>query len=307
MRDKRVRVAVAAMRDASGAVLLSQRPAHKSYPGQWEFPGGKIEPGESVDQALRRELAEELGIEVVDARPLIRVRHDYPELAVCLDVREVLQWSGTPTGVEGQTLAWVATEALPDWPLLAADAPIVRALQLPMHYAFSPEDAGSQRVLDGLARLPQDALLRLRLPALGDSEYRDLAEAVCDLRGTARLAVDRDPGLAQHLGCWWHVNGRTLERYAANRARLPQGSITSVHDAAALRSAHDLGAAAAVLGPVQQTASHPGAAAIGWSAFQALVDAAGLPVYAIGGMTPRDARRARDAGGQGVAGIRAFW
>lgn len=307
MTDKRVRVAVAAMRDAAGAVLLSQRPPHKSYAGQWEFPGGKIEPGETVEQALQRELAEELGVDVIEARPLIRVRHDYPELAVCLDVWEVLKWSGEARGEEGQALAWVATEALPDWPLLAADAPIIRALQLPAHYAFTAADAHADSVLQGLARLPENALLRLRLPTMGDEEYVALAETVCALRGPTRLAVDRDPALAQRLGCWWHVDGRTLSRLAAEQTALPARSIVSVHDRAGLDTAKALGAAAAVLGPVHATATHPGAEGLGWLRFEALADQATLPVYAIGGLSPDDALRARQAGAQGVAGIRAFW
>ncbi len=295
------------MRDAAGAVLLSQRPPHKSYAGQWEFPGGKIESGETVKQALRRELAEELGIDVIHARPLIRVRYDYPELAVCLDVWEVLQWSGEATGEEGQALAWVAAEALPDWPLLAADAPIIRALQLPAHYAFTAADADAASVLQGLSRLPENALLRLRLPAMGDADYLALAEKVGALRGPSRLAVDRGPDLAERLGCWWHVDGRTLSRLAAERTALPASSIVSVHDGAELETAKALGAGAAVLGPVHATATHPGAEVLGWSRFAALVDQAALPVYAIGGLTPDDALRAREAGAQGVAGIRAFW
>lgn len=295
------------MRDEAGAVLLSQRAAHKPHPGQWEFPGGKVEPAEAVEGALHRELQEELGIDTTEARPLIRVRHDYPELAVCLDVWEVLAWRGQPHGREGQALAWVGPYEIEGWPLLAADAPIISALQLPDAYAFTSPDMTATAVLQGLEALPPDALLRLRLPTMPDAEYRALAEAVCAAKGPQRTVVDRGARLAEALGCWWHVDGLAMAQCLADGRALPARAIVSVHDAATLGQARQAGAAAAVVGPVCETATHPGAAGMGWSAFQTLADTANLSLYAIGGMTPEDAARARHAGGRGVAGIRAFW
>ncbi len=124
-----VHVAVGALVNAAGAVLVTRRPEHVHQGGLWEFPGGKVEPGESVRQALERELREELGVVVGRARPLIRVRHRYPERTVLLDVWRVDVYRGEAHGREGQPLAWRAPGDLDPADFPEADAPIIEALR----------------------------------------------------------------------------------------------------------------------------------------------------------------------------------
>ncbi len=121
-------VAAGVLRDASGRVLIAQRPDGKHAAGFWEFPGGKIQAGESPLQALCRELAEEIGIVVSAATPLMTFRHSYPERVVELQVFEVSHYSGEPRGLEGQALRWVAVDALGSVGLLEADQPIAAVL-----------------------------------------------------------------------------------------------------------------------------------------------------------------------------------
>jgi mutator protein MutT len=126
-----VQVAVAVVIDRRGRVLIADRPADKHLAGAWEFPGGKIEPGETPREGLARELEEEIGIAIEHPRPLMRLRHAYPAGEVLLDVWVVRRYRGEPRGLDGQNLRWCDREALTNAPLLPADRPILAALRLP--------------------------------------------------------------------------------------------------------------------------------------------------------------------------------
>ena len=127
-----IHVVAAAVIDATGRVLIAQRPKGKHLAGGWEFPGGKLELGEERVAGLARELREELGIIIATTpRPLIRVRHAYPSREVLLDIWVVKRYSGEPRGLDGQSLRWCTQDELAATELLPADKPIVAALRLP--------------------------------------------------------------------------------------------------------------------------------------------------------------------------------
>jgi mutator protein MutT len=126
-----IHVVAGAVIDAGGRVLIAQRPPGKHLAGGWEFPGGKLEPGEARAAGLARELQEELGITIHNPRPLIRVRHTYPYGEVLIDMWVVKSYSGAPRGLDGQALQWLSQDELERAELLPADGPIVRALRLP--------------------------------------------------------------------------------------------------------------------------------------------------------------------------------
>lgn len=304
-----IAVACGVLRKANGDVLIAQRPAGKIAAGKWEFPGGKIERGESAEAALRRELHEELGISVITARPLIRVAHDYSDRRVLLDTWLVSAWTGEIHGREQQAFDWVQPEHLGGHDLLAADGPIVNALVLPTQYVFTPADAEASVIRNGLDRLPRSSLLRLRLPHLGEPDYEALAKALLpEVRSCGlRLILDRDPAMVVRVGAdGWHVRASVLHQY---RQR-PVGIglvLGSCHDQRELALAAGLPVDAVVIGPVQATASHPGSAGLGWDGFSALSAQVSLPAYAIGGLAPEHASNAHQYYGQGVAGISAYW
>lgn len=125
----RLRVVAAALRNARGDVLIADRPAGRHLAGRWEFPGGKVVPGESDQAALERELQEELGVAVRDCAWVMTLCHDYPERSVELVLFEVSRYDGEPQPRDGQRLKWVAPEALDAEDILEADRPFIVALQ----------------------------------------------------------------------------------------------------------------------------------------------------------------------------------
>ncbi|MFT4045490.1 MAG: Nudix family hydrolase [Solimonas sp.] len=310
-REARPRIAVAAgcLVNAAGEVLIAQRPEGKIAAGQWEFPGGKIEPGESAREALARELNEELGVAVREAQPLIRIVHDYSDRTVELDCWRVTAWDGAPQSRERQAFAWVSPARIDEYPILAADGPIIAALRLPAHYVFTPPQISVTALLAGLPALPRGALLRLRLPTLTDAAYRAVAAEVvaAAVAPALRVIVDRDPALVGQVGAaGWHANAAALAAVSARPAGLPL-CFASAHTLDELRRAAALGFDAAVLGTVRPSASHPGEPGLGTARAAAWTQQAGLPVYWLGGMVPADVDETRRHYAQGVAAIRAYW
>lgn len=124
----RVHVAVAVITNSDGDILIAKRPDDVHQGGLWEFPGGKVEIDESLEAALKRELYEELGIELQSCQPLLEIHHDYPDKQVFLDVWSVTSFSGQAYGREQQPIRWVALEALKEYDFPEANQPILQAL-----------------------------------------------------------------------------------------------------------------------------------------------------------------------------------
>jgi 8-oxo-dGTP diphosphatase len=310
---KHIHVAAAAVFNQRRHVLISRRPLHVHQGGLWEFPGGKLESGETVESALRRELREEIGIDVISARPLIRVRHDYPDRAVLLDVWRVDRFAGHAAGHEGQPTRWVSPRDLGQYRFPAANWPIIKALRLPDRYLVTPEPGpdlpGFLERLDAAVRRGV-ALVQLRAKQCPLPAYRSLVKQVlevCHARD-ARLLLNSEPSLAAELGAdGVHL---TSSRLLALRGRPFDESRlvgASCHDARELGHACAMNLDFAVVSPVRETRSHPGMDTLGFAGLRELTERADLPVYALGGLGESDLGRVFEHGAQGIAAIRGLW
>jgi 8-oxo-dGTP diphosphatase len=303
-------VAAAVVRDDAGRILFAQRVAPRDYAERWEFPGGKIEPGESVEQALERELAEELGIRVLATRPLISVPFaDFGRRPLRLDVHEILRYEGEPQGCEGQALRWCDEAGLARLTVPPADLPVVAALLQTPWYAITPDPADDhERFLRDCDALLHTGIrrLQLRARALAPDARAELAARLRALTAAAgaELLLNGDVALAERLGCGLHLTSAQLEEGLRPTALPLAASCHSTND---LRRAERLGCDFVVLGPVAPTATHPHAVPLGWERFAELRECTALPVYALGGLQREDLAIARGHGAQGIAAIRGFW
>lgn len=295
------------IRDAHGNVLLSKRPVKKHQGGLWEFPGGKVEPGETPAQALARELDEELGIHVTGSEPFMTIDHDYPDLSVRLMFRTVDDWHGEAHGKEQQPVKWFSQVQLTEVLFPEANKPVVTALQLPDRLCVTP------------ARLPNDwraeiqkataagvSLFYARLPEAPIEQIESFVEG-CHALGAKVMLAD-NVALANRL----QVDGLHLTIAGQQRfkAGLPDWNglrSMACHNEAQLALAEQWQVDLVTLSPVQNTSSHPNASPMGWAAFQQLATGRPFSVYALGGMTDQDVATCRSNGGRGIAGISLFW
>jgi 8-oxo-dGTP diphosphatase len=309
--SNRVEVVAAVIVHPDGRFLLGQRPAGKVYAGYWEFPGGKVEPGETAPAALERELREELGIEVTRAYPWLTRDYDYAHAAVRLRFFRVVAWTGEVTGRENQRFSWQRPGAISVDPLLPANAPILRALRLPSVYGIT--HAGDLGEREFLARLDRAlagglGLVQVRekgMPAAGLARFAADVVRRAHAAG-ARVLVNGDVELARCAGAdGVHLTSAQLARCETRPDMELVGA--SCHDARELARAHDLGVDFAVLGPVRPTPTHPDAAGLGWDAVAALLKDNSLPVYALGGLAPADIEAASRCGAHGISMMRGAW
>lgn len=308
-----VEVAAGVLRDADGRVLVSRRAAGTHLAGLWEFPGGKIEADEAPEDALARELSEELGVRVGPCRPLVTVRHEYDEKIVRLRLFEIHSVDGEPRGAEGQDIRWVTTAELRTLAMPDADRPLIRLLDLDGHYSISPPPSR----FDSTARFVEawrsslDAgfrLLRLR-PERDERVDPELVERIDRMTRDYGARWIASGELTQCYG--WPAHGihlNTAQLMHLDRRPLSPDRlvIASCHDLEEIRIADSLEVDLVTMSPVERTSSHPDVQPLGWTTFEQVIRHAPLPVFALGGVGPDDWRRARAAGAFGVAGISAF-
>ncbi len=311
----RVQVALGVIYNAKrDAVLISKRRAGQHLGGLWEFPGGKLEPGESAEAALRRELYEELGIKAAAIAGLVDVRHDYQDKRLLCRVWRVYAWRGDIRARENQALSWAPLDKLERYAFPEANRAILAALRLPPVYLISEpscEDKGRclavlEQCLRAGLRLFQ---LRMEAPGGQPDEALFIAELKSMLgRYAAKLIINGAPAaMRKYQADGIHLNSRALFRYSSRPVAADRLLGASCHNEREIARAARIGADYIFISPVKPTKSHPGSKAIGWQRFESLCRLSPVPVYALGGLTAADLPAARKNGAHGLALLSAVW
>jgi len=320
---KITQVAVAVIVNQKQQVCISLRHEDAHQGGLWEFPGGKIEQGETVEQALVREVKEELDLEIKKSRPLITIAHAYTDKSVRLHVNLITGYTGEASGMEGQAVKWIPLSELSAYDFPEANIPIIKSLQLPDKYLITGKFKDADDYVAKLKKALEHniKLVQLRLKPGSCADEQECQKIITQTsklckQFAARLMLNI-PGeyfesVSKHQVEFdgYHLDSRTLASLSAGASYLPDEKkllSASCHNEEELQSAMKINADFVVLSPVQKTDSHPDMSALGWQAFSDMIEQINVPVYALGGVAEGDIEMAWEYGGQGVAAISAFW
>lgn len=294
-------------------VLLERRHVHQHQGGKWAFPGGKLEEGETPEQALVREFQEEVGITTWNWKPLIEIPWQYDDRQVHLYVFETSDFEGEPQEREGQTVAWQALAKLKPADFPAANRGILTALRLPPRIAitgtFSNMDALYQRVLSLLHQ--GHRLIQWRAPHLSRSDYIQFGKQILQVvhQHGGKLLLNGDPTLLYELPSadGLQLPSRFLPHLSSRPVLESKLLGCSVHSIEQMEQAMRCGADFMLLSPILPTQSHPDAKPLGWKTAGAWVRGVPVPVFGMGGLSDQDIAKARATGLHGIAGISAWW
>lgn len=312
------------------SILIAKRADHQHQGGLWEFPGGKVEEGESVQVALQRELEEELGLQAAtdDMRPLITIPFHYPDKSVLLDVWAVYNAgafkesvSKEALGKEGQPLVWAKQSDLANYEFPAANKAIINALLLPKKIAITQDNNDPDIILSQVANTLKshgDVWIQLRAPSLDQLQYTQLAMKLYGLCHEADSKLIWNCSLnwyqiafadGLHLSGINYAEAKTSMGDKAETVRrpIPENQWLSMvcHGLPELEAAQEL-ADYVLISPVHETVTHPEAKALNWSGFKAITEQARIPCYALGGLQLSELENSIQQGGQGISGIRCF-
>ncbi len=293
-------------------VCIARRHVGQHQGGLWEFPGGKVEPGESPLDALKRELQEEIDIDVLHACPLLKINFSYPDRHVLLDVWRVQNFTGTAKGKEGQDIKWTHINDLDYADFPAANSAIIRALNLPQQYVitgnFSDQNAYTRQLRNCLQH--GQRLFQLRAKSVAAAEYRKLATAfvsLCHQHEAKVLLNSSIDNVTETHADGVHLNSQALMNCQTRPLSRDKLVAASVHNLDELQHAISLDMDFVVVAPVLETTSHPGVIPLGWNGLSKLASHSSTVIYALGGMSPELLPAANENGAYGVAGISRFW
>jgi len=307
-----IHVAVAIITNQQHEVLISLRHKDAHQGGLWEFPGGKLEHGESVLEALKREIKEELNILIHNASPFKSIHHQYSDKAVLLDFWQVESFTGKPQGVEGQQIKWQAINNLNTHDFPAANRVIIHALKFPERYMITGSFEGYRDFESKLETSLKNgiSLVQLRCKNASLEEYKQLASisaSLCKVYGATLLLNSDVETFLNTPADGLHLSSQMLHSIQSRPVSNDLILSASCHTELEIEKAKKLKVDIILLSPVKETRSHPGVKGIGWDKFTEIAANIDVPVYALGGMVEADLNEARLSGAQGIAAISSFW
>lgn len=305
-------IAIGVLKRGNRVCLTLRQPA-QSFAGLWEFPGGKVEAKESIENALKREFLEELAVETANWNPLITIPWTYPNVAVQLNVYITETFEGEPHGNEGQQVAWSSIAELSAMSFPEANRGIILALQLADKYMISGH---FENQIDALQRMQvalDDGirLCQLRAKNLSEEAFLPLAASAIKLAHNhqAKILLNGRPELLKSLpdADGMQLASSVIFDYHTRPIAKDKLLGVSTHTPEEIEQALKIEADFILLSPIKETSSHPGVPGIGWQKFAEVVKTVPIPVFALGGMKPEDIEQAKKTGGQGIAAISGFW
>lgn len=309
-----VHVVVAIIKNAKQEVLVSRRKSDAHLGDLLEFPGGKVEKNETSAEALRRELAEELNIQLIKATPLIQIPYTYSDQKILLDAYLVSEYLGDIAAHEGQEIYWNSVESMNDDNFPAANYGLIRALKLPRIFPVTPSYSQDPRnflmKFESVVSKDPIKIIQLRSHELEHLEYVKLAKkcaVLCSNYGVLLIVncevniLDESQAVGIHL---------TSDKLVKTKKRPVGGTKlvgASCHDQKDIDHANKLRLDYIFIGPVIEKNFSKNSKTLGWDGFAALSKNSLVPAYAIGGLSETDTDACVSHGGHGIAAIRSFW
>jgi len=306
-------VAIGIVKNPRGAVLISKKKKEDYLEGLWELPGGKKEAGETIGNTLRRELKEELGIEVLRYRPLIKISVSDRYPAINLNVFEVIDWCGEPKGEEGQEILWLVQEKFSDFSFPENNFGINSAVFLPSLVAVTPPlGRDIDEYTREIKRLVKNGVKLVQVRPLTENEkvLKDLGNSLSEIMSTgeANLMINGKLSQFNHISFQGlHLNCQEARKYHTRPISRFHLLSTSCHNIKEVEHAEKIGVDFIYLSPINKTVTHRARSPLGWVELQYLVKNCSVPVYALGGLTLPDVVSARELGCQGIALKSALW
>lgn len=306
---KIIKAVVGILRNENKEILITKRLKKQFMGGFWELPGGKIKVNESREQALTRELKEELGIQVKQLNLKQTMTYQYDDRIVNLSIYNVTQYKNTPTGIEGQKITWSSVNKLSNYKLLPTLKILVNALSLPNKYWITP--ASNHTSNEWLEKFTQKlrsgiTLIQLRSKTMLDQEFISKLHNQCQ-QNNAKLLLNIPHKTFKETYCdGYHITTKEMLELSKRPCVNDKLFAVSAHNLDESMRSQKIGADFIVISPVQVTKTHPNTLPIGWNSANKVAQKLNIPVYFLGGMQLTDLNKALNASAQGIAGVSAF-